>query len=236
MTPTAGQGGNTAIESIAVLANLLYDAKNRNGGSLDHDGIGNIFKKYQESRNQRVLEIANSSGALTRIQTLDGLFWRIIATFLSMLGEDWETNSTSDLMYKSEALDFIVYQGQNGTVPWSGWSLAKYLNEPKNIRQHLAQILYYLVSLEIGWSNIRQLSALACWSSFVVPLRQKIVYGRSQGMGNANFTFGRSEMSQPLQQGSQWGFFAAGINLLPMGVIIAIEGSRAKNFRVWMNL
>jgi len=232
MTPTAGQGGNTAIESVAVLANLLYVANTGNKRSLDYDSVCKLFKEYQDSRTQRVLAIAESSAAMTRIQALDSLFWKCIAKLLPVLGEEWETNSTSDLISKSEALCFVEYKGQEGTIPWSGWSLDEYHNSPQNDSWRFSQYLRYLAFGSIGWIITRQLVLSSRNYLSFTTLGSLLLYGRSPGINNPTFEFSWAVVPHSVQNSNPWTLwasFAAGINVLAIGVIFAIEGFRAKN-------
>jgi len=237
MTPTAGQGGNTAIESVAVLANLLYDAKTGKMGSLNDDCFREIFEAYQNSRTQRVLAIAESSGAMTRIQTLDSAFWSIMAKVLSVLGEDWETNSTSDLMCKSEALKFVEYKGQKGTVPLTGWTLDMYADSPKALSVQFARYFRYLVFYGLVWSILQQLWLALDFRSLPLfsNLRSFLHHGMFRANINSAITFDRRVVPSPVQNIDFWAYFSAGMNLVPIGIIAAIEILRVKNLRTLSN-
>ncbi|KAF2494655.1 FAD/NAD(P)-binding domain-containing protein, partial [Lophium mytilinum] len=126
VTPNAGHGGNTAIESATVLANLLYEAKmgTRKGASLSHEGLLAIFQEYQASREVRVANACQKSSAATRLQAMDNLLWKSGALqIVPMLGEDMEVNAASSLIMGGEPLKFVAYKGKQGSIPWDGWDL-----------------------------------------------------------------------------------------------------------------
>ena len=234
MTPTAGQGGNTAIESVAVLANLLHNAKSRES-PLDYDGACKMFQKYHESRIGRVLDIAESSGAMTRIQALDTPFWEFMARLVPVLGEEWEINSTSDLLCKSEALHFVKYKGREGTIPWGGWNLEEYLDERNNVRLRITRYLRNMIFLVIGWNIVGQ--AIKFQSvPFFLTRGSLLLHGKEQDAERSMFYLRQPVIQYTAQESSPWPSFVAGMNMLPIGVITTIESYRVQNIRAVIKL
>lgn len=74
MTVNLGQGGNSAIESAAALANALNEANLcRRGDRVSQEEIEVALSNYQESRRPRLVTIARASYEITRSQALEGL-------------------------------------------------------------------------------------------------------------------------------------------------------------------
>lgn len=67
MTPNAGQGGNSAIETAATLANSLSNLF-REGSSLRTDDIHHCLRSWQKLRQPRVTKICRSANDLTRLE------------------------------------------------------------------------------------------------------------------------------------------------------------------------
>jgi len=71
MTPNAGHGGNSAIESAAALANAIKTMLDKARGSRPtHEEVTTCLKEYQKVREQRTSEVMKMANKLTRIQAL----------------------------------------------------------------------------------------------------------------------------------------------------------------------
>jgi 2-polyprenyl-6-methoxyphenol hydroxylase-like FAD-dependent oxidoreductase len=80
MTPNAGFGGNSGIESAAALANAIYEIKNdANGLKPSSLLIKEKLKGYQLVRAERVATIIKSAGEITRMQAIRSGFHRFMA-------------------------------------------------------------------------------------------------------------------------------------------------------------
>jgi len=124
MTPNAGQGGNTAIESTALLTNLLYSAKENNGGRpLTTEDFTNLFTEYQAAQKPRADTMFDASTLLTRLQTRNSLPLELFANYaLPILGDGFQVNVASSLVLGGVKLDFVDKELKNGSIPWQGWS------------------------------------------------------------------------------------------------------------------
>ncbi|KAL3474475.1 hypothetical protein BJX99DRAFT_271659 [Aspergillus californicus] len=125
VTPNAGHGGNTAIESAVTLANLLYDATNSRGGasSLSYDEALAVFEQYQNTRNERVAKACAMSAMGTRLQAMDNFIWKFLGlNIMPLFGEETEVSASSELLLGGESLKFVAYKGRAGTIPWEGWT------------------------------------------------------------------------------------------------------------------
>jgi FAD dependent monooxygenase len=124
VTPHAGLGGNTAIESAAALVNLICDGLREKGPlAMSCEDVGAILEKYQNTRNKRVAKVHTISFASARLQGLESYLWRALAVMLvPLMGEEFEVSGCSDLLLGGAPLRFIPYKGRNGIIPWDGWS------------------------------------------------------------------------------------------------------------------
>ncbi|GAB1217086.1 hypothetical protein ATERTT37_006309 [Aspergillus terreus] len=124
VTPHAGLGGNTAIESAAALVNLICDGLREKGPlAMSCEDVGAILEKYQNTRNKRVAKVHTISFASARLQGLESYLWRALAViFVPLMGEEFEVSGCSDLLLGGAPLRFIPYKGRNGIIPWDGWS------------------------------------------------------------------------------------------------------------------
>ncbi|OQD97819.1 hypothetical protein PENSOL_c011G01140 [Penicillium solitum] len=74
MTVNLGQGGNSAIESAAALANALNEANLcRRGDRVSQEEIEMALSNYQESRRPRLVTIGRAAFEIARSQALEGL-------------------------------------------------------------------------------------------------------------------------------------------------------------------
>ncbi|KAJ5087189.1 monooxygenase [Penicillium angulare] len=81
MTPNAGQGGNSAIESAATLANSL--SKLLQGIPSPHTHhVAKFLQSWQNERRPRVTEISNSANDLTRLEACATLKHKVIGNYL----------------------------------------------------------------------------------------------------------------------------------------------------------
>lgn len=83
MNPIAGAGGNTALESAAVLADLLKSALDENHGSkLDNSTIHEIFSQFQEQRKPRAKQLMTSSSQMQHLEALDSFFMKFLQLYV----------------------------------------------------------------------------------------------------------------------------------------------------------
>lgn len=74
MTVNLGQGGNSAIESAAALANALNEANlSHRGDRVSQEEIEMALSNYQEFRRPRLAKIAHAAYEITRMQALEGI-------------------------------------------------------------------------------------------------------------------------------------------------------------------
>ncbi|CAG7991652.1 unnamed protein product [Penicillium salamii] len=105
MTPNMGQGGNSAIESAASLANYLTTLTQ--GSSIDLSDIKNCLAKWQESRKPRTKTVSVSANGLTRLEAGATLKDRIITQHLLPYMSQYLVDKTSKSLMGAEKLDSI---------------------------------------------------------------------------------------------------------------------------------
>jgi FAD dependent monooxygenase len=232
VTPNAGHGGNTAIESVAVLANLLYDVKIGTEGSLDYTGLQDILKRYRRNRKDRVDYASGASSAATRIQARANLGWKAVASLLPLLGEDFEVNASSDLIMGGEALKFIDDKGKEGNIPWDGWTADDIDDDLKtsstsqivrNLAIPVAVTVWFIRQIQLmpGPTLSTSVSTHGFDSSEIINFFLGFNVSKTFAVPSAALA---DEIPPKL-----WPTFFACMNLLPIGAIIAIEGCRSNN-------
>ncbi|CAG7925580.1 unnamed protein product [Penicillium olsonii] len=105
MTPNMGQGGNSAIESAASLANYLTNLTEKS--SIGLSDIKNCLVKWQDSRRPRAQTVSAAANGLTRLESGATLKDRIIAQHLLPYMSQYLIDKMSDSLMGAEKLDSI---------------------------------------------------------------------------------------------------------------------------------
>ncbi|KAL4891704.1 hypothetical protein BDV59DRAFT_208887 [Aspergillus ambiguus] len=108
MTPNLGQGGNSAIESAASLANSL--ATLAHGSTETKIGVQDIHRclqAWQKPRQRRVDLIWLSAYELTRIEALEGLKQKLIGLYLLPYLSTYLVDKMSDTIVGAAKLDCL---------------------------------------------------------------------------------------------------------------------------------
>lgn len=107
MTPNFGQGGNSAIEGVAVLVNELHKLL-KNHSQPTQQQLGQAFCDYKDKHEKRAMKIFNEAKATTRLQALDGFFYKLIALYgPRLVGESFILKRMCSILDDSPTLDFI---------------------------------------------------------------------------------------------------------------------------------
>lgn len=213
VTPNAGHGGNTAIESATMLSNLLFEALSTVDGPADltyHDVLS-VLERYQTERQERVDKVCNLSSIATRLQALDSLLYRVVGlTIMPLFGDEAEANASSELLLGGPPLKYVSYKGREGAIPWEGWSPEALVQEqllrsaPLSALQALSKIAV-LVTLAALMGQF-----LGIWSppmsEVIAPAPSYIDFHQGNLVSLLNF-----------------------LALLPFGAIGAVELHRTKN-------
>ncbi|OCK78222.1 FAD/NAD(P)-binding domain-containing protein [Lepidopterella palustris CBS 459.81] len=229
VTPNAGHGGNTAIESAAVLANLLYDAKNAPSGrkSLTHKGLLAVFREYQASRMARVANACEKSSMATRLQAMDSMLWKNLALrIVPALGESMEVNAASALIIGGEPLKSVEYKGKQGSIPWDGWDSAQEYQPRKNtfFTGALQSRRFLAVLLAIAWALQHQYAPPA-----IPVLQHTDGVGMEPYLSNNKtgaFSGWLQEYGASTMPTNPWNTLESSVQMLSIGVILAVEQFR----------
>lgn len=122
MTPNFALGGNTGIESVAVLTNELHRlARTTPSGRPTQQAITATFQRYQQLRSARVRKIHFVSGFITRLQAFDGVLMRFTARYVVplLIGDRRIADQLGYLVRDSPKLDFIPLVSRKGTMAWN---------------------------------------------------------------------------------------------------------------------
>ena len=121
ITPNIALGGNSGMESVVVLTNLLNRTlKEHQGGRLSRATINAVFHEYQEIRLPRMRHIMNFSSLVSRTQGWDN--WLLKATsiyIMPYLPQRKLANDLGEIIRKAPSLDFVPLGPWNkGLLEW----------------------------------------------------------------------------------------------------------------------
>ncbi|KAJ5711131.1 monooxygenase [Penicillium malachiteum] len=119
MTPNAGYGGNSAIESAASLTNYLGQLLERNPSPETAD-IDTCLKNWQAHRQLRLAKVWKSSHALTRLEACETFKDRIISLHLLRFLKNTMINRASAIIVGAERVESLPLPARSlrATVPY----------------------------------------------------------------------------------------------------------------------
>ncbi|KAJ5613840.1 monooxygenase [Penicillium herquei] len=136
MTPNAGYGGNSAIESAASLTNYLTQLLKRKAspGTVD---IDTCLKSWQAHRQLRLAKVWKSSHALTRLEACETLKDRIISLHLLRFLKNTMINRASAIIVGAERVESLSLPARSlrATVPYV--SGVETINQPSAWKRSL---------------------------------------------------------------------------------------------------
>lgn len=103
LTPNLGQGGNSAIESAAVLANTLYHHR----CTASNHSYASALSEYAHLRVPRTTEIHSIASWVTRVQARDGFVNRIFGKYIARYAGDVPLNIQSSFIGTAPSLDYL---------------------------------------------------------------------------------------------------------------------------------
>ncbi|KAK1979459.1 hypothetical protein LZ30DRAFT_177205 [Colletotrichum cereale] len=121
MTPNIGLGGNTGIESVAVVCNQMARMLKETAGQPPSlDAIERCFKSYQTEHRARVESIVSLSRLITRVQAWDTLPIRCLAEWvMPALPDRALADIVSQYVRAAPKLDYVAACGvPTGAVEW----------------------------------------------------------------------------------------------------------------------
>ncbi|KAI9929711.1 hypothetical protein MW887_001187 [Aspergillus wentii] len=118
MTPNMGQGGNSAIESAASLANILHSFVN-SSSTYSLQDLRSCLSSWESSRQPRVNGIWAKANDLTRLEALATWKHKIVGLYMLPHLTSILTDKTSRSIVGAEKLDFIPVKGsQECLIPY----------------------------------------------------------------------------------------------------------------------
>jgi 2-polyprenyl-6-methoxyphenol hydroxylase-like FAD-dependent oxidoreductase len=108
MTPNAGLGGNSAIESAAALANALYDLRKSNiNKNPSRKDIEASLATFQKGRQERVSAIVTLANKVTRIHALKSWSDKFTAYWAMPLLGDTVSDLATDMYIGAIKIDYL---------------------------------------------------------------------------------------------------------------------------------
>lgn len=108
MTPNMGQGGNSAIESAAALANRLESMLQGSAESIiSLETLTTNLQEWQEARQGRAEVICNKANELTRLEAGATFKHRVITNYLLPYLGTYLVDKASELLIEGEVINYI---------------------------------------------------------------------------------------------------------------------------------
>ncbi|KNG91099.1 hypothetical protein ANOM_000766 [Aspergillus nomiae NRRL 13137] len=121
MTPNIGQGGNSAIETAASLANCLSCLVKLSGGHgpIALQSINDALQEWKKARQPRAKEILTLANEATRFESGATIMHTIISQYLLPYLSRYLTYRSSQMFVEGEILDFLPVPARaiQGTMP-----------------------------------------------------------------------------------------------------------------------
>lgn len=121
ITPNIALGGNTGMESVASLVNLINKAvKSHSEGKPSKAVLSAIFQEYQEQRIPRTRKIMKFANMITRVQAWDGIWMKFRALWvLPYQSEQKLAQDLADIIKGGVKLDFVpIEEYRNRKTRW----------------------------------------------------------------------------------------------------------------------
>jgi FAD dependent monooxygenase len=120
MTPNMGQGGNSAIESAAILSNCIKSALDKNPQGPNSKQIDESLSLYQSERRKRIKTVYTRASDTTRMEAMDSLTKIIMARYIiPSLGEKLILKMVGDLLKDAPTLDFVEKPTRAHLIPYT---------------------------------------------------------------------------------------------------------------------
>ncbi|KAJ5341828.1 FAD binding domain protein [Penicillium brevicompactum] len=119
MTPNYGQGGSTAVESAAALANELKTLQN--SGVVNGKTIAVAFAEWQKKRKTRVEATTREAAAVCRMQALNSIKAYILAFYVMPNATELLLNLVTGSLIGSEILEYLPVPSRSfeGSCPFN---------------------------------------------------------------------------------------------------------------------
>ncbi|KAJ5272877.1 monooxygenase [Penicillium angulare] len=130
MTPNGGQGGNSAIESAATLANSLSKLLQENTSPQTHD-LADCLQSWQSGRRPRVTKIWNSANDLTRLEACATFKHKVIGNYLLPYLNNVLLDKSSSSIVGAAKLDSVPLPPRSlrASMPYTNQTVVQVLDE-----------------------------------------------------------------------------------------------------------
>ncbi|KAI4086322.1 MAG: hypothetical protein LQ344_007645 [Seirophora lacunosa] len=131
ITPNMALGGNSGMESVVVLTNLLHRTLASDSPSKSSlHALTQAFQAYQDQRRPRMRHIMEFSRLITRTQAWDNWFLKMMSIWvLPYLPQRKLANDLGEIIRKAPMLDFVpLGDWDEGLMEWEDMKQKK---EPK---------------------------------------------------------------------------------------------------------
>lgn len=156
MTINFGQGANTAIEDVAVFANLLSAALEQKGTSDQEPlataaQISALLRHFNEERCPRATSIYHMSAAVTRVHARDGLLRKLYGKYGMPLMRGQVVKRLCRLIAGAPSLEYLPKPLRMGP----GWELYRPRSLTSGRMPVLRALVLVAVPVAIAWGYIR---------------------------------------------------------------------------------
>jgi 2-polyprenyl-6-methoxyphenol hydroxylase-like FAD-dependent oxidoreductase len=121
MTPNAGAGGNSAIESAAALANALYDLKTKKDKTPSRKDIENALAGFQEKRQDRAHAVLQLANRVTRMHALKSISDKIMTFWVIPSLGDFPSDLSQDFVIGATRINYLQVPARSleGNMPFN---------------------------------------------------------------------------------------------------------------------
>ncbi|KAI4279288.1 MAG: hypothetical protein L6R38_005070 [Xanthoria sp. 2 TBL-2021] len=121
IAPNMTLGGNSGMESVVVLTNLLHRTLASHSSSKpSHEALTKVFQAYQDQRLPRMRHIMEFCRLISRTQAWDNWFLKMLSIWvLPYLPQRKLANDLGEIIRKAPMLDFVPLGDWNeGLMEW----------------------------------------------------------------------------------------------------------------------
>lgn len=174
MTPNIGLGGNSGMESVVVLTNLLNKAvKEHPHGKPDKATLQRLLTEYQTERQVRMRQFIDFSSLATKLQAWETIWYKTLSRVIPFLPDDTFAKQAAALFKAAPKLDFVPVPGNyQGTLKWDDDVLEAGAKEAKS-RQFAGKGARNILS----WTTTPLLSACVLLSFYFMVQGAKALGG-----------------------------------------------------------
>jgi hypothetical protein len=165
MTPNAGFGGNSTMESVVLLVNLIHRAikEQPQGTNLGRATVEALLREYQAERTVRMRQLIDFSALTTKVQAWENVGYKILSRIVPLLPDKMFALQTANLIKGAPKLDFVPAPWDSkGTVAWTSNSKVPLPRDQRSLLPDSKK------GKLLGWGSASLLSVSVLLSFFIV--------------------------------------------------------------------